>query len=343
MQQAVNFLASVKGDDAVVIVFNNDGDGICSCSLVLRLLEKRLKKKPFIISQPMPMDKNLISKIKTTVPSKIIFLDLPVDQQLSVLNSVKPMCDVLIIDHHKPLKNVSSRGVIHVNPRFRRRDIYQSTSYLAYKICSGVSDMHDALWVAGVGMVSDYDLRDSQDVVGELRRAYGLGEDLYATILGRIADALSSVNATKALACETLVDIVSKASSPDEIVQHAALVQSYRDVEEEMKRIMADFETSAEFRGRAIFYNMKSRLNLRSPFSTKVSELYEDKVVVIYQHAGTRVKASMRNQKGNIDLVALLHDAVRGLDASAGGHERAAGAIVNAKDWDIFKERLCTA
>ena len=63
------FLNNIKSNDDVVIVFNNDADGICSCALIKKLLSKKSVKEPYIISQPMPTDKNLIKKIQTTQKS----------------------------------------------------------------------------------------------------------------------------------------------------------------------------------------------------------------------------------------------------------------------------------
>jgi single-stranded DNA-specific DHH superfamily exonuclease len=48
----------------------------------------------------------------------------------------------------------------------------------------------------------------------------------------------------------------------------------------------------------------------------------------------------MRNQNGNFDLTILLKKAVEGIDATGGGHERAAGALISAKDWEVFKQRM---
>jgi len=49
--------------------------------LLKKFLEKQGLKKPYIIAQPMPMDKNIVQRVKTTIPNKIIFLDMAADQQ----------------------------------------------------------------------------------------------------------------------------------------------------------------------------------------------------------------------------------------------------------------------
>src|SRR3990167_10276763 len=119
-KEATDFLKGIKQTDETVIVFNNDGDGICSCSLIVKLFEKLELRKPYLISQPMPMDKNLVNRIKTTIPSKIIFLDLVVDQQEDVVKKLRGFADILIIDHHVAKKNLNNKNVVYFNPRMTK-------------------------------------------------------------------------------------------------------------------------------------------------------------------------------------------------------------------------------
>src|SRR3989344_5398642 len=96
MKESVEFLNSIKKTDEVLIIFNNDGDGVCSCALVMKFLELTGRKKPYIITQPMPMDKNIVNKIKSTFPQKIIFLDLVVDQQEDIVKRIRGFADILV-------------------------------------------------------------------------------------------------------------------------------------------------------------------------------------------------------------------------------------------------------
>ncbi|MBI2579669.1 MAG: DHH family phosphoesterase [Candidatus Aenigmarchaeota archaeon] len=346
MEKVVKFLKSVKETDNVIIVFNNDADGMCSCALVDILLRKKLKKETLLISQPMPMDKNLISRIRTTIPDKIIFLDLAADQQEQMVKKIAGLAEVLIIDHHQVHKNMNSRRIVHYNPRFGKK-VYQSTSYLAYKICSKnlaykicskTVDMSEHLWIAAAGMIGDYNLGDSEELVNEIMKKYGTGKDLYKSFLGRVTEMISASQATKALSCEQIVRIMEK-SSLEEMQKNEKLLDAYRKVEDEMARLEEDADINAEKHGHIIFYSFKSKFSLRSEISTKLSGKFHGKTIVIYEKIGGRMKISARNQSG-ADVASLLKKAAEGLDAMAGGHEAAAGAAVAAKDWDEFKARL---
>jgi single-stranded DNA-specific DHH superfamily exonuclease len=338
---AVEFLKNLKPSDSVVIIFNNDADGICSCTLISLFLDNYIKieKKPFIIPQPMPMDRNLIQRIQTTLPTKLIFLDLAADQQQNMLNRMSGISDILIIDHHQVTKNMNSRTITHCNPRFRNSKIYQSTSYLTYKLCSELTDMSDYLWVAAIGIVADYNLDDSADLVEAIKKKYKIA-DLKDSLISKISEMISAARATRALSNEEIVNIIENTKNPDAFPEaNDKLIDSYKKIETEIMAIMVDTEKSSEKIGKIIFYNMKSKFNLRPEISTRLSEKYPDKLIIVYETVGNKVKLSARNQK-NIDVGKILEKAAGKMDASAGGHDKAAGATLGVKDWEEFKENL---
>ncbi len=342
MKKAIDFLNNITEKDEIVIIFNNDGDGICSCVLLNKFLESSGKKKPYLISQPMPMDKNIIQRVQTGVPHKMIILDIAADQQQNILKKLGGICDILIIDHHQVFKNMNTHNIVHYNPRMEQHDIYKSTSYCMYKICSKITDMAEWLWVAGVGMVSDYNLNDSKDVVKLLKEKYDLEEPLYETKLGRIADMISSTRATNALSCEQMVNIfeTSTFEGLEKTKNGEKMEESYNTIKQEMVSLVEDADNNAEKVGKIVFYNIKSKFNLASALSTKVSEKFKNNLVLIYERKGGRVKVSARNQAKNINAGNAMQRAAKIVGGSGGGHEAAAGATVPADEWDKFRDTL---
>ncbi len=342
MKKAVDFLNNIKENDETVVIFNNDGDGICSCVLLDRFLEKTGRKKPYIISQPMPMDKNITQRVQTGVPDRIIFLDIAADQQQNILKKLGGICDILIIDHHQVFKNVTKGNIVHYNPRMEQHDTYKSTSYCVYKICSKIIDMSEWLWIAGVGMVSDYNLNDSKDTVGLVKEKYNLEEPLYETRLGKIADMISSTRATNALSCEQMVGILEAATFEElEKAKNAEkMEESYKTIKHEMASLISDGDENAEKVGNIVFYNIKSKFNLASALSTKISEKFRKNLVVIYEKKGNRIKVSARNQAKNINAGRVMQHAAKSVGGSGGGHEAAAGATIPVENWDKFREIL---
>lgn len=342
MKKAVEFLENIKPSDEIVIIFNNDGDGICSCVLLKKFLEKAGKKKPYIISQPMPMDKNIIQMIQTGVPDKIIFLDIAADQQQNVLKKLGSICDMMIVDHHQVFRNMNGKNIVHYNPRIDEPGAYKSTSYCIYKICSKLVNMDDMLWVAGTGMVSDYNLDDSKDLVKSLREKYSLEGALYDTFLGRLADMISSTRATNMLSCEQMVDVLEEAdfNSFGKAKNADKMLEAQKIIEKEMAMLLEDAEMKAEKTGKLVIYNIKSKFNLGSSLSTKISEKFRNNLVIIYEKSGNRIKASARNQAKNINAGRVLQKAAKDVGGSGGGHEAAAGATIPADKWDKFREVL---
>lgn len=341
MKNAADFLRAVKKDDDVVIVFNNDGDGTSACVVMMKFLESRGIGKPLIISQPMPVEKNLIRKIQTTVPDKIIFLDLAIDQQLDVVKKIGGLCDILVIDHHTVHKNLNSPHIVHYNPRFKKPEIYQSASYCTYKVCSLVEDMDEWLWVAAVGAVSDYNLDDSQDLVEAARKKYKIVGKLYDSFLGRLADMISASKASDTLTCENMAEIFASITDPKDLeALPEEMKRAHREVGKELAMISADMESGLEIHGNLVLYRIVSRYSLRSPVSTRLGERFKDKMVIVWEQMGSKVKISSRNQSGRYDTGRLLQEAANGLTASAGGHGAASGGVVAAVDWEKFKDRL---
>lgn len=354
MKEAVEFLKNIKKTDEILIIFNNDGDGICSCAILMNYLEKTGRKKPYIISQPMPMDKNLVNKIKSTFPQKIIFTDLVVDQQEDIVKKIRGFADILIIDHHTILKNLNSRqtdasqmrhtaSIVHYNPRFDRKDLYQSATYCAYKICSQLTDMKDVLWIATVGMVSDYNLEDSKDLEAEVKKIYGIKDALYGSFFGRLSDMIAATRATKMLSCEEMVHLFMRIEDPQNLEKTNGtekLIQSYQEIENEKIGIMSDAKKNVCVMKNIVMYEVKSKYNLDAVISTMLSEFYRNKLVIIFSTSGNRYKVSSRNQDKNINAARVMKNAVKGLKGSGGGHEAAAGATVNAGDWETFVENV---
>ncbi len=340
---AKQFLQDITEKDDIVIIFNNDADGVCSCALVEKYLEKKGCRKPFIISQPMPPEDSLIRKIQTTVPTKIIFLDMSIDQEQGFMKKLGNLCDMLIIDHHQITKDMNSKHIVHMNPRLKDKGVYQSTTYLAYKLLSQVMDMSDSMWVAAVGMIADYNLDDSQDVADEIRKKYSIKEkNLYQSHLGRLADMVSAAKASKKLSMEQLVQLFMEMKGPDDFEARNGdkLMTAYQEVENELVRIRQELDTKTEKIGDIIFYRFSSNYNLRSPVSTMLSEKHRDKIVMVYEKVTSWIDVSARNQSKRYNLGLLLRKAAEGLKASAGGHEAAAGAKIAEKDWEKFRERL---
>ncbi len=342
MRKAVDFLKEIKDKDNVIIIFHNDTDGAVSAALLMKLL-KSVENVPDLISQPMPINENLVQKIKTYMPTKIIFVDLAVDQQSEIAKELSEFCNILVIDHHVPLKNLNSRKIIHINPVFDQKDIYQSASYLTYKLCNRIIDMKKWLWLAGLGILGDYNLEDSKDVVEEIENAYeGIKQTgIEESILADIDNMILATKATKKLTLEQIVYVLNEMELPEDIrtVKNGdKMIKAFELIETEKRNFLSEAE-STQGNNSFILFELKTKYNLRSPLATELSEKHPKKFVGVYQHIGAKIKVSARFQKGR-NVIDILKAAGKGLAAVSGGHPAAAGATVSEKDWPVFKEQL---
>jgi single-stranded DNA-specific DHH superfamily exonuclease len=345
MDKVVDFLKGIGNRDNVVIIFHNDTDGCCSAALLDLFLQRRTGKEAYIISQPMPTDENLKRKVQTCVPSKIIFLDLAIDQQPDVLKSLAGFSDVLVIDHHKISNRLEHKKITYYNPRLEKPDVFKSCSLVTYEFCSKITDMEDVMWLAIVGAIADYDLKDSKSLMERGKEKYVSLQNKQPrdSVFGTLSQMIASAKATRTLTSEEIVKILEGIKDPEHFENYEKtdkLIKAYEETENELTRVMIDAEKIAQKHPKVIFYQMKSKLNLRATLSTKLSEKFPNRLVIIYEKVGNKIKISARNQNRIYDVAKLLKSAAKGMKASAGGHSAAGGGTVLEKDWETFKERL---
>ena len=332
---SVHFLKELKPTDGVVIIYNDDADGMCSCVLVKKYLATK-GVHPYIIPQPMPPDKNLMRRVQTGLPNKIIWLDMAIDQTPGVLQRMGSFANQLVVDHHI-IQNDLGRmgGIIHHNPRFADPAKYQSTTYLAWKITSELMDTDNSLWIAAFGAVADYDLRWSEDLMEAASKKWP------RETFTKLAYMVESVRLARALNTDQIVERLMSANSPDDILNDETFVNSYNSVQEAIDSSIEAAETKGQLMDKIFFYELESKFNIRSPVSGKLSEKWPNRVIVVYGKVGNNMNASVRSHTRKPDVNKILRAASRDIKgASAGGHEAAGGATVPQDNWEEFKIKL---
>ncbi len=351
MRKVIEYLKKIKKNDNVVIIFHNDGDGICSATLLNKFLIKwRGRPADMVIHQPMPPSKNLIERVKTTIPTKIIFTDLAVDQNVNFIKKFEAIAPVLIIDHHEISNKISSKRVTYYNPRMFNKKVYKSATYLNYKILSNLVDMDDSLWIAAIGIISDYDITYSKDVLRKAKKKYPdyIGKidqkSVFLSTFGQISNMIAAAKATKEFTCEHMVRIFTELSDVEDFFKGKyanRFMKAYQKIQNEMERLKIDVEKSSKVFGNVVFYEFNSKYNFRSPLSSVLSDRYPNKVVVVWEKSKGRVKLSVRTKSQKYNVGKIIKSLAKDMkNASAGGHPAAGGATIPEKYWDEFKENL---
>lgn len=331
------YLNKIKTNDFVLVIFHNDCDGIASALLVEKfLIKKRKDGIDYIISQPMPVEKNLLKKIQTCAPNKIIFLDLAMDQQPNVIKKIKRVADILIIDHHEIVKNLNNKNIIHYNPKFKNKDIYQSAAYITYKIINNITEMKKWLWIAAIGIIGDYELKDSQDLVSIIKKEYNIKRKLYNSQLSIVVDIINAVKISKRIKAEQLFKILSNCKSFEDVIKNEELVRIYNEVQTELESVNLD---DVERVGDIIFLCLKSKYDIRSTIATKLGEKYKNNLVIVYQFSGKYINISGRNQSKKWNVDRIFKKITVGI-GTGGGHKSAAAAKIKKEKWDYFKNAL---
>ena len=112
-----------------LLAYHHDSDGICSAAIMLKFFPKF---RPMPLEGPR-LDSSIVKEMLSGKPSVILFLDLPVDQEPEKLEQLKRHSKIAVIDHHIAERDLSRKGMIHMNPKLDK-DIYLPTSYMVYKI-----------------------------------------------------------------------------------------------------------------------------------------------------------------------------------------------------------------
>ncbi len=328
----------LEGRRKGILLYHNDPDGITSAALILRFFsgfEAVPRKGPV-------MDDVFVRELAEREPQVLVFLDIPADQEREKLLLMKEKgIQIVVVDHHIAEWNLNRDGILHINPRFRKKDAYIPAACVVYKALFLLGfDVKRLSWLACIGIVGDYGFRECGDVMEECRLEYPYllrGNPLKSRIMEG-AKLISSAVTLKGLkgAGEAL-RIVKQCEHFEDLMASRKLKSWRRTVDEEIRSIVSEFEEKKETRGDVVFFRIETRLNLTSVISTMLSERYPDKIVVIRKRSGKGWKVSVRNQSGRYNVGEIVKRAVKGL-GSGGGHEKAAAGIVSG--WLKFRKRF---
>jgi single-stranded DNA-specific DHH superfamily exonuclease len=355
LERLREFLGAAR-DRKGFLLYHGDADGICSAALFLRFFrgfEYSPRKGPI-------MGEDFVRLIMNKKPGLLVFLDLPVDQEWRRLRGFLrgiPGLRIAIIDHHIAERDMSSGRVLHINPRFLKKDVYVPAACILYRILEGFGRHYPALlnadkpggngvrpliWMAAMGVIGDYGWRGCPGLMEECREEYPylLRGGPLRSRLGEGADIIAAAATLKGLSgvSECLKALV--ASQGFEDFESAGKLQEWKsEIDDELQFILDDFKKKRHLFGKEnlVVYEVKSGLNLTSMVATKIGEMFPGRIVAIRKSSGGNWKVSLRGQNTGLNLGDIAKSCVKGI-GSGGGHEKAAAALVS--DWGAFLKRL---
>ena len=322
-----------------ILLYHNDADGISSAAIFLEFF----RGFELIPRRGPELGTEFIDQLIEKEPELLVSLDMGIEQDsnLDVMMKKLPGLRLVIIDHHIPARNMNSDRVMHINPRFFR-DIYISTSYIIYRLLEHMGrDVKSLVWIAAIGAVGDYDLRDSKELIEECRMRYPesvKGNPLTSRI-GYAADAIqSAVTARGFRGANTVLKLLMVSEDYRDFLNSKTLKSWAREVRDETRKaIKRAEEGKQEFPGGLIVYTLESEMNLGSPVATHFSEKEDGKTIIVRNRVEDGWKMSLRSQSGEVNVGKLASQATKGI-GSGGGHKKAAGAMTT--DWEEFLKRF---
>jgi single-stranded DNA-specific DHH superfamily exonuclease len=324
-----------------LLFYHRDADGICAASLLLKFFgdfEVDARQGPRI-------EREFVKALIEKKPDLVVFLDLPIDQEWEKIKEIfdkLPRLKIVVIDHHIHERDMNSERIVHVNPRFFE-DVYLATSYVVFKLMEALGRNTPAfVWIAGIGIIGDYDVKDCQDVLDLSEKMYpgSVGNRPLSSKLGYASELIcSAVTVKGSEGAEKVLKTLLESKDYRKFLESKRLKVWHRNVKEEIRRVIKDAYSNREIHQKLglHIYTIRTRMSLTSAVSTYFAEKYPDKTVIIRRRSEGEWKLSFRNQAGHVNVGQLAKKCVQGI-GTGGGHKKAAGAIVS--DWDKFRERI---
>jgi single-stranded DNA-specific DHH superfamily exonuclease len=335
------YMLSVPGRK--LLLYHADADGVCSAALLLKFFpdfEAIPREGPI-------MDDRFLRELRGKKPALLVGVDLPLDQEVKKLKKFQkavPGLELLVIDHHIIMADLNREGMLHINPRFEEKEAYIPASYAVYRLLEELGKpVKKYVWVSAIGVIGDYGFRDCDDLIGECMAgcpgSIKFSKSIFDSHLGQSSEIISGCITLKSMAgAKMALKRLLECETYKDFLQSPVLVACKDEVQAEIRRLISEFTAKPPRPEKGvIFCRIGGRLNLNSVISSILSARFPDNVVIVSKAVKRNFKVSARCQSGRINVGTLLKKASAGI-GSGGGHEKAAGALVN--DWEKFRKRV---
>ncbi len=346
LQKFDKYIEKINKKDKIAIIHDTDPDGICSAVITAKALERITGKKPAVVKglEEKKITKKLQALLKKKKITKLISLDISLDQDLKSLEKINKKINILVIDHHKIYSRKKIKNLVLIKPQLisKIKPYEYCTAKLTYDLFLRLVDIKDLDWIAAIGSIADIAHKPWKEWLKKIFRKYGLflRRDLFKTKLGKIASMISSAEVFDVRNVKKCYEALYSAKKPKQVFKKE-LVKIRKKVDKELRRLIKGFKKSEKHNSLYI-YEIKSKIKgIKSPLSTILGLKYPHKTILIVSEAKSKARISARRGDKEVAVNSLLEKAARGLpESNAGGHIPSAGATIRAKDYAKFKKRL---
>jgi single-stranded DNA-specific DHH superfamily exonuclease len=356
VRPAVDFVAKLEPKRRVVIIHDDDPDGICSAVLLAKACLRVVSENPTVHSTEygQSLTPKLLKMLRRDGAQAIIFTDVPAIPR-DLLSEAAEEADILILDHHYP---DYYQKVVYANPRLLKPSAYLPSSYLAFHVARALGLPQDLCWIAGIGVLSDHG-------VDNCKPLFTLIKSEFPEIVGkaRLEDASLMDKSQMGVLTKTISSAIVASPREGARVAFNALysAETYRDilegssleaqrlrewekvVDDEFQNVIRDARRNVvRCGGKVVVYRFQSRLRIKSLVANYLPRLFKDNIVLVIQKDGKYTHVSLRRgDRNRTDLRSLVQRAIVGIpDASGGGHPEASAARLPSVWVDQFMDRI---
>jgi single-stranded DNA-specific DHH superfamily exonuclease len=324
--EAKEFLEKITSGDNVAIITDHDPDGFTSGALFYDYcLKKGARVKQFTFIRGTSSVENFNLDEFTT----IITTDI---NSGHLAKTIEKYCDkkILLMDHH-PKNAELPESVLEYRTLDRG---YIPSARSAYELTGG------KYWLSLVGCFADAAEKYSEndDFLKEGLEVAGMSEEEFKN---NVAWKLSNVIIYLDSDPSKAFSLIRGLKDPSEV----SLIEEYSEpIESEAKKILNSFESEKEDLGGITYFYFEPKYPVK-PVVTSIS-LRKENLDKIFLFASPKtdgsdnVSISARSQTGRIDMAKLLKIGIGDMEGEYGGHFKASGATIMAKDLEKFKENI---
>ena len=339
------YVSQIQKTDNVAIMYHTDCDGVCSCTIIKKLLKYLLDKDALIFTQKqgkIAVTSSTIKLLGKNKRNKFITVDMAVDEDPGKIKKIENFADILIIDHHIKKADLSSAKTTFIKAQDFAPGI-QPSKNPASKMCFDLAK----------SMINDRKFTNELKYISSIGISGDMGYDFWTQKkfltngakekITKIDHIISSYLSAKGN-YNTIVNILETEDIERKInkllVKNKDISKYYLVIQEELERLILEMEHRAYFlksdkkEVKLVFYRIKSGYNIKSILANKLSsEYFPDSTVIIEKRGGF----SARNQTFKISMNDMVKSATKNIDdSSGGGHIPAAGGYVPEEKVDEF-------
>jgi single-stranded DNA-specific DHH superfamily exonuclease len=358
-----SFINAIRKEDPVIVLYDDDGDGICSAALLLSFFERFGIKNTTALSNASSnglFSAQFVAQLKSQRIKHIFCLDFdPVSWGLIPKDQLVGFpFNLIVFDHHFDLTKtydhcVSMMQRLFIHPQNCSNCDNASqycTSKLVYDVCNGLLALQDREWVAVCGMISDMNHYTWSDYMIRVASRFDVHidsshkESWITNPLGELSAKLNLARSVSVPLFESALPILVDAQSVTQAVSQVPLQENaFTDWQKYVTQ--TDEFIQVDERTQIRLLKLESHYSLCSLVSTTVSFLQPHQTIFVYQYQPDgSCHFSGRTANPSKHLGQLFQKiSAQFSGAHGGGHAPAAGAMCKQEDAQAFLQALLQA